>query len=65
MDNIIGYPHYEINEDGRKSFHPGYKEEICLKCRKPFIVANGLKIILCIDCKNEENNTTKTAEFSA
>lgn len=31
--------HIEINEDGRRTVHPGYAIVYCRICNKPFIIA--------------------------
>lgn len=40
-------PHEEINENGRKSLHPGYELRICHACGKEFLIAITSKDILC------------------
>lgn len=40
-------PHAEINEDGRRSQHPGYIEIRCPKCGKDFVIAASVNVTFC------------------
>ena len=45
-------PHTEINEDGRRSNHPGYEIDYCEKCKRPIIHSRAVKIEL--NCGRKE-----------
>ncbi len=36
-------PHYEVNEDGERSQHPGYEITYC-KCERPIIHSRAVNI---------------------
>ena len=61
MAETINYPHYEINEDGMKSFHVGYVEKPCSQCSKSFVVAANLveKMKICALCEYNNNHGNK------
>lgn len=39
--------HFERNEDGRVSEHPGYEITYCEKCKKPIIHSRLVKVNNC------------------
>lgn len=42
-------PHYEVNEDGRRSYHEGYEERKCQRCGVLFICAKTSTVLVCGD----------------
>ncbi len=34
--------HYEVDEDGRRHWHPGYMEKFCRECGDRFVVAKTM-----------------------
>jgi len=51
MQENLKFPHFEINEDGKRFRHSGYIEVKCLGCGKNFIVAINVDATFCGDPK--------------
>jgi len=54
LSEIAKQSHVEVNEDGRETHHPGYREAPCSKCGFPVIVSkNYMSVPVCGDPKRD------------